>query len=82
MLLAPAVARGQLDRETSPVAQPGYGLVAPDVPEAIVLNPSALAFLGSWGLGYVHSDSNENDAILRGDGFYATSPLFFGFAAG
>lgn len=75
-------ARAQLDRDTSPVALPGYGLAAPDVPEAVVLNPSALPFLGSWGVGYVHSDANDDDRLLRGDGFYAATPLIFGFAAG
>ncbi len=80
--LAPSITEAQLDRETSPVAQPGYGLTAPDGPEAIALNPSALPFLGSWGVGYVHSDSGDAEPLLRGDGFYAASPLLFGIAAG
>lgn len=82
-LLAPTtIARAQLDRETSPVALPGYGLTAPDVPEAVVLNPSALPFLASWGFAYVHSDAGDDDRLLGGDGFYAATPLFFGLAAG
>ena len=81
-LLFPCLAQAQLDRETSPVAQPGYGLTAPDGPEAVVLNPSALPFLESWGVSYVHSDSGEDERLLRGDGFYAASPLIYGFAAG
>jgi protease-4 len=82
VLLGAAPAHAQLRRETSPVAQPGYGLAAPDVPEAVVLNPAALAFLPSWGLAYVHADSGEDARMLRGNGFYAASPLLFGLAAG
>src|SRR5690606_22183041 len=81
--LAPTtIARAQLDRETSPVVLPGYGLTAPDVPEAVVLNPSALPFLASWGFAYVHSDAGDDDRLRGGDGFYAATPLFFGLAAG
>lgn len=82
LLACTSVARAQLGRETAPVMLPGYGLAAPDVPEAVVLNPSALPFLASWGIGYVHSDGDDDDRMLRGDGFYAATPLFLGFAAG
>lgn len=80
MVAAPTHA--QLDRPTAPMALPGYSLTAPDVPEAVDLNPSAIAFLPSWGFAYVHSDSGDDDRFTRGDGFYAASPLLFGIAAG
>ncbi|HJL17733.1 MAG TPA: signal peptide peptidase SppA [Sandaracinaceae bacterium LLY-WYZ-13_1] len=83
LLLLPAVARAQLTRETSPVAQPGYGLTTHDGPETVVLDPAAMAFLESWGVGYVHADADGSTAFAgRGDGFYAASPLLFGLSAG
>lgn len=79
----PSTALAQWDRETSPVDLPGYSVTTPDTPEAVNLNPSALAFLPSWGLAYVHADTAEGGQRRgNGDGFYAASPLFFGFAAG
>src|SRR5262245_52644834 len=75
-------AGAQLSRETAPVDQPGYGLAAPDGPESVVLNPAAMAFLSSWGVSYVHADSGDSERMLRGDGFYAATPILFGIAAG
>jgi protease-4 len=80
--LLPAAASAQLSRETSPVDLPGYGLAAPDGPESVVLNPAAMAFLESWGVGYAHADSGDAERMLRGDGFYAATPVLFGIAAG
>ncbi len=82
-VLAPATASAQLTRETSPVAMPGYSLTAPDGPESVNLNPAAMAFLESWGFGYVHSDAGDDQPLVgRGDGFYAATPILFGIAAG
>ncbi len=64
------------------MALPGYSIAAPDVPEAVDLNPSAIAFLPSWSLGYVHTDAAKRDTLIRGDGFYAATPLIYGFALG
>ncbi|MCB9593524.1 MAG: signal peptide peptidase SppA [Sandaracinaceae bacterium] len=81
--LLPAAASAQLRRPTQSVAQPGYGFTSVDGPEALALNPSALAFLESWGVGYVHADASDQDAMSgRGDGFYAATPILFGIAAG
>src|SRR5262249_15113622 len=82
LVLLASPARAQLSRETSPVDQPGYGLAAPDGPESVVLNPAAMAFLASWGVSYLHADGGDTEAILRGDGFYAATPILFGIAAG
>lgn len=82
-LLLAAPAEAQLTRETSPVALPGYSLTAPDGPESVNLNPAAMAFLESWGFGYVHSDAGDDQPLVgRGDGFYAATPILFGIAAG
>lgn len=79
----PSRAEAQWERDTSSIDLPGYGVTAPDVAEAVELNPSALPFLSSWGLAYVHSDTADGGQRLgNGDGFYAASPLLFGFAAG
>ncbi len=80
--LVPTNASAQLRRETSPIDLPGYSLAAPDGPESVVLNPAAMAFLTSWGVGYAHSDSGEGQPVLRGDGFYAATPIYYGIAAG
>src|SRR6185503_18359300 len=40
------------------------------------------AFLASWGISYIHSDSGEGERMLRGDGFYAATPILFGISAG
>ena len=58
-LAVPAPAQAQLTRDTSPVALPGYGLTAHDGPETVNLNPAAMAFLESWGFGYVHADAGD-----------------------
>jgi protease-4 len=69
-------------RETAPNDLPGYGIAAPDGPESVVLNPAAMPFMESWGIGYVHADSGDGEPMLRGDGFYAATPILFGIAAG
>lgn len=80
--LLAAAASAQWRRATSPVEQPPWGLTAPDGPQAVVLDPAAIALLESWGVGYVHADSGEAEAMLRGDGFYAATPILWGIAAG
>jgi len=81
LLAAPA--RAQLSRPTEPVAQPGYGFTSADGPETLALNPSAMAFLESWGVSYVHADTADDQPLGgRGDGFYAATPVLFGIAAG
>lgn len=72
----------QAQRETSPVDLPGYGVAAPDGPESVVINPAAVPFLESWGIGYVHADSGDGEPMIRGDGIYAATPILFGIAAG
>lgn len=81
--LNPSYASAQLTRATQPVAQPGYSFTAPDGPEAMAINPSAIAHLESWGVGYVHADAGDTDEMAdRGDGFYGATPILFGIAAG
>jgi len=81
--LSASLASAQLSRPTQPVAQPGYGFTSADGPEVLALNPSALAFLESWGVSYVHADTIDTQSMGgRGDGFYAATPILFGIAAG
>lgn len=81
--LAPSGVSAQLSRPTEPVTLPGYGITTHDGPETVVLNPSAMAFLESWGIGYVHTDADGSTRFAgRGDGFYAATPLPFGLSAG
>lgn len=83
VLFLPSFASAQLTRATQPVSQPGYSFTTPDGPEALALNPSAIAFLESWGVGYVHSEAGEAGTLAgQGDGFYAATPIVFGIAAG
>lgn len=82
-LCSASPAAAQLARPTQPVAQPGFGFTSADGPEVLALNPSALAFLESWGVSYVHAEAGDGARMVgRGDGFYAASPLLFGIAAG
>lgn len=75
--------RAQWRRPTEPVSLPAYSIVGVDSPEAVNLNPAALAALPAWGLSYVHADAGQAESLAgRGDAFYAAAPLLFGLSGG
>lgn len=81
-LLTPS-ARAQFRRPTSPVWQPPVAITAPDDALSVSINPSALPYLRSWSVVYVHADASDDTAFgERGDGLYAATPLLLGFAIG
>lgn len=83
LLLFASPAAAQLRRESSGVALPPTGYAAPDDAFAVALNPASVAFLDSWSIQYVHTDSGDVERLgERGDGIYAAMPLLFGIAAG
>jgi protease IV len=84
VLAAPARAQvGPFARTTGSVMTPGVSIAAPDGAYATELNPSALGFMRSWELAYVHMDPGGGERFAHGgDGVFFGTPLLFGLAAG
>ena len=75
--------QGQLHRVTDPVVTPPHVLVGRNDALLIDVNPAAIGLLPYWSLAYLHSGVEERESWLgTGDAVFASTPLFWGLAAG
>jgi len=78
----PTVA-AQLRGATAPVLAPGVPVASVDDASAVDINPSALGFLDSWSVVYVHAEAADDVAFSRGgDALRLASRLPFGLGVG